>query len=241
MSTRTFYPNNTADIEIPYNVPATTAFEREITWIRPDTDSWTMTAITLSFTTPNAGYAVTVRHTGGDGIAGYSSTTAGTGVHTFDLPQEAWEELDTDSVTVSVKRPTGNRQTYRDLHIIVTYEARGGDDPQPVSPTPKHVPATRDHSRVRPVISVMSQWEQDFPNSMDALRVGEGILTPTDCVITEEAGGAYQLSLTHPIDPAGKWKLLTPFCLIVAPIPRTSTPFIDQSSNTIISAGMDTL
>ncbi|MBR4458270.1 MAG: phage tail protein [Clostridia bacterium] len=239
MSTRTFYPNNTADIEIPYTTPATTAFEREITWIRPDTDNWIMTGVSLSFVTTNAGYAVTVRHTGGDGIAGYSSTTAGTGVHTFDLPQEAWEELDTDSVTVSVKRPTGNRQTYRDLHIIVTYEARGGDDPQPVSPTPKHVPTTRDHSRVRPVISVMSQWERDFPNSMDALRVGEGILTPTDCVITEEAGGAYQLSLTHPIDPAGKWKLITPFCLIVAPIPRTSTPFIDQSSNTIISAGME--
>ena len=89
------------------------------------------------------------------------------------------------------------------------------------------------------MIRVFSQWETVFDNSENDLRLGLGVLTPTECTISEEAGGQYDMSITHPIDPAGAWKLITPFALIAAPIPQTSTPFIDQSSNTIIGAGLE--
>lgn len=37
---------------------------------------------------------------------------------------------------------------------------------------------------------------------------GLAILMPTSCEITEELNGAYELVLTHPIDPWGKWKTI---------------------------------
>lgn len=37
---------------------------------------------------------------------------------------------------------------------------------------------------------------------------GLAILTPTSCEVTEELNGAYTFSMTHPIDPEGKWEYL---------------------------------
>ena len=238
MSTREFRPSDTADIEIPYSTPSSTAFNRGITWIRPDTDTYEMTALSLAFTVTNPGYTVNLWHTdSGVNIAGFTSINAQMGSYTFELPVECWEALSTDGVTVSVHRPNNNRQTYRDVRLIVTYQNKETPQPEPV--VPQYVPTSLDHTHIRPAICVLSQWERNFPNSADTMQLGLGTLTPTSCTITEEAGGGYSMSLTHPIDRAGKWKLLTPFCLIVAPIPRTTTPYIDQSSNSIVHAGME--
>jgi len=69
------------------------------------------------------------------------------------------------------------------------------------------------------------------------LDLGEGVLAPTSCEITEDAGQQYNLSMTHPIDPEGRWKLLTPFCLICAPIPPTETPAISPDTEGLIGVG----
>ena len=49
---------------------------------------------------------------------------------------------------------------------------------------------------------------------------GDAVLQPTECRISNKAGGSYDLSLTHPVDPAGKWKHLVPGAIIRAPVPE---------------------
>ena len=87
------------------------------------------------------------------------------------------------------------------------------------------------------MICVVNKWERDFEQlsnvDLYGQRLGDGMLTPTACKISEEAGGNYRLQLTHPIDPDGKWKLLTPFALILAPIPVTKIPAIDSEGSAI--------
>ena len=53
-----------------------------------------------------------------------------------------------------------------------------------------------------------------------------GILNPTECMITEEAGGDYSLSMTHPIDDKDIWTLLKNDRLIQAPVPVHIVPAI---------------
>ena len=55
-----------------------------------------------------------------------------------------------------------------------------------------------------------------------------GILHPTECTITEEAGGDYSLSLTHPIDAEDIWTLLRNERLIQAPVPVHNIPAISM-------------
>ena len=49
---------------------------------------------------------------------------------------------------------------------------------------------------------------------------GDAVLQPTECRISNKAGGSYDLSLTHPVDPEGKWKHLVPGAIIRAPVPE---------------------
>ena len=49
---------------------------------------------------------------------------------------------------------------------------------------------------------------------------GDAVLQPTECKLKNIAGGNYDLTMTHPIDPAGKWKHLVPGAIIRAPVPR---------------------
>lgn len=91
------------------------------------------------------------------------------------------------------------------------------------------------------MIRVISKDETSFveysnPELYD-LDLGEGVLIPTQCEIGETAGAEYSLTLTHPIDPAGKWKLLEPFSLICAPVPRTETPAISPDTEGLIGVG----
>ena len=48
---------------------------------------------------------------------------------------------------------------------------------------------------------------------------GNAVLTPTKCNLLNVAGGNYDLTMTHPIDPEGKWKHLVPGAIIRAPVP----------------------
>ncbi len=49
---------------------------------------------------------------------------------------------------------------------------------------------------------------------------GNAVLQPTKCDIKNIAGGNYDLTMTHPMDPEGKWKHLVPGAIIRAPIPE---------------------
>lgn len=49
---------------------------------------------------------------------------------------------------------------------------------------------------------------------------GDAVLTPTECRLRNVAGGSYDLTMTHPIDPEGKWKHLVPGAVVKAPVPR---------------------
>ena len=49
---------------------------------------------------------------------------------------------------------------------------------------------------------------------------GNAILTPTDGKMKVVAGGDYSITMTHPIDPEGKWKHLVPGAVIRIPVPE---------------------
>ena len=52
-----------------------------------------------------------------------------------------------------------------------------------------------------------------------------GILHPTQCIITEELNGLYEMELQHPYDVNGTWKYLTMQNIIYAPTPDGEQPF----------------
>ena len=49
---------------------------------------------------------------------------------------------------------------------------------------------------------------------------GNAVLQPKECKLKNVAGGNYDLTMTHPIDPEGKWRHLVPGAIIRAPVPR---------------------
>ena len=54
----------------------------------------------------------------------------------------------------------------------------------------------------------------------DYTTMGNAVLQPTACKLHNTAGGDYDLTLEHPIDPEGKWKHLVPGAIIRCPVPR---------------------
>lgn len=56
-------------------------------------------------------------------------------------------------------------------------------------------------------------------NDLDYTKNGTAVLQPTECTVKEQAGGSYELSLRHPMDPRGVWKLIQPGNIIKAPVP----------------------
>lgn len=76
------------------------------------------------------------------------------------------------------------------------------------------------------MITVHSGWETDFS--------GLGIcpLQPTECTVEEQAGGLYQLKMTHPMDDQGRWLNLTAWNIIRAPAPVRETPYINMMVHT---------
>ena len=53
----------------------------------------------------------------------------------------------------------------------------------------------------------------------------EGGLSPLSCVISEELNGAYELTMVHPYDEAGKWKRIATEKVILADTPKGRQPF----------------
>jgi phage minor structural protein len=74
------------------------------------------------------------------------------------------------------------------------------------------------------VITIYNPDAQDWSNN------GLGVLIPTSCIVKEDAGGAYELELVHPITDDLRWQTLQRGYLIKAPVPERETPFIQQSA-----------
>ena len=74
-----------------------------------------------------------------------------------------------------------------------------------------------------------------YANSMD-LNKGMCELSPLSCVVKEEAGGEYSLSMVHPYDNSGKWRLLQKERLIKAPVPVRHLPEVIYNNVEPLSA-----
>lgn len=62
------------------------------------------------------------------------------------------------------------------------------------------------------------------PDAVDFSTLGEGALAPSECVIEEQALGQYSLTMTHPMDAGGKWRMIAPGCILKVPAPVRETP-----------------
>lgn len=58
---------------------------------------------------------------------------------------------------------------------------------------------------------------------------GLGTLTPKSCTVTETMNGAYEVTLVHPIDAAGKFTRIAEERIIRVPVPAGKTPRIQMS------------
>lgn len=56
---------------------------------------------------------------------------------------------------------------------------------------------------------------------------GLGLLTPLECTVEEQAGGLYELTLTHPIDESLRFSLIQPGAIVKAPAPARETPLYE--------------
>lgn len=63
------------------------------------------------------------------------------------------------------------------------------------------------------MISVYDIGNEDFGN------LGDAVLTPVSGRVRQASGGGYDLTLEHPIDPAGKWTHLVPGAIVKVPVP----------------------
>ena len=74
------------------------------------------------------------------------------------------------------------------------------------------------------------------PDAVDFSTLGEGALCPSECVIEEQALGQYSLTMTHPMDAGGKWRMIAPGCILKAPAPVRETPLaVEDGEGTIPS------
>jgi len=62
-------------------------------------------------------------------------------------------------------------------------------------------------------------WVYDIGNT-NYDKNGNAALIPTDAKIKMVAGGNYELTMSHPIDPDGKWQHLEPGAVLKVPVPR---------------------
>ena len=62
-------------------------------------------------------------------------------------------------------------------------------------------------------------WIYDIGNT-NYDKNGNAALIPTDAKIKMVAGGNYELTMNHPIDPDGKWQHLEPGAVLKVPVPR---------------------
>lgn len=58
--------------------------------------------------------------------------------------------------------------------------------------------------------------------------LGYGALTPTECIVREEAGGMYELELTQPITEDGRHLLIASHRIIRVPVPVRESPLVQM-------------
>lgn len=58
---------------------------------------------------------------------------------------------------------------------------------------------------------------------------GLGAVLPRSCTVAKTLNGEWELTLTHPLDEAGKWRRLAEGRILRAPVPAGVTPQIKQS------------
>lgn len=66
------------------------------------------------------------------------------------------------------------------------------------------------------------------PDATDFSTLGLGALAPYECEIEEQAGGMYELTMTHPMDDGGKWMDIAAGCILKAPAPVRETPLVES-------------
>lgn len=67
------------------------------------------------------------------------------------------------------------------------------------------------------------------PDASDFSTLGLGALTPSECTVSWQAAGAYELTLTQPIDETNRWAQLANGCIISAPVPVRESPLYEYS------------
>lgn len=76
------------------------------------------------------------------------------------------------------------------------------------------------------------------PSDTDFSTLGLGALSPYECVVEEQALGQYSLTMTHPMDAGGKWRMIAPGCVLKAPAPVRETPLeVDFDEGDALSDG----
>nr|DAO60113.1 MAG TPA: Minor structural protein 4 [Caudoviricetes sp.] len=75
------------------------------------------------------------------------------------------------------------------------------------------------------MITIYDSRETDFST------LGLCVLQPTECTIEGEENGMMELSMTHPMDRAGRWLNLAEYNIIRAPAPVRETPLIRVLDN----------
>ena len=79
------------------------------------------------------------------------------------------------------------------------------------------------------------------PEAQDFSTLGLGALAPYECVIEEQAGGMYELKMSHPMDEAGKWINIGIGCIIKAPAPVRETPLAVEDDEGVIPTEPETV
>lgn len=79
------------------------------------------------------------------------------------------------------------------------------------------------------------------PDATDFSTLGLGALTPYECEIEEQAGGMYELTMSHPMDEAGKWLNIGVGCIVKAPAPVRETPLAVEDDEGVIPSEPETV
>lgn len=79
------------------------------------------------------------------------------------------------------------------------------------------------------------------PDATDFSTLGLGALAPYECEIEEQAGGMYELTMSHPMDESGKWLNIGIGCIIKAPAPVRETPLAVEDDEGVIPTEPETV
>lgn len=112
--------------------------------------------------------------------------------------------------------------TFSDAFLMFTYTAEAPD------PVPEEEEAPDTDLQVSGDIVLYSPWTVNFGTTY-----GLGQLSPSECTVTQEAGGEYSLELRQPMTPDGLWRQIVPMSIIRCPVPAEDTPFIDVTGDVV--------